>query len=112
MLEDDITNLAFYIPPDLETFTRPVNFPFQKRYMLFPNPKPSDRFITTRRHQIFVRNNRVQFQRHLPTPEPCNCHQQQTEKEPQVYFEQPLSIATHSTVSTIVLTLVCIFRLV
>jgi len=86
MLEDDITGLSFYIPHELETFTRPINFPYHKRYMLFPNFKPADRFITTRRHQIFVQNNRAQFQRHLPTQEPCNCAESNLEvvKESQV----------------------------
>jgi hypothetical protein len=106
MMEDDITNLAFYVPHDLETFKRPVNFPYLKRYMLFPNPKSSDRFITTRRHQIFVRNNRnqFQFQRHLPAPESCKCEQESA----QVYFEEPLSFSFQpaSTIILVFLTLV------
>lgn len=112
MLEDDITNLAFYFPPDLETFSRPINFQFQKRYMIFPNPKPSDRFITTRRHQIFVRNNRVQFQRHLPSPEPCSCESQPT-TGPQVYLEESLSSGIQSVVEpSIVFIAICMLKLI
>ncbi|KAI6218352.1 hypothetical protein M3Y99_01718600 [Aphelenchoides fujianensis] len=73
VLEDDITGQAFYIPPDLETFARPPNFPYERRFMILPILQPADRFITTRRHQIFVQNNRAHPLRQLPPPEPCNC---------------------------------------
>ncbi|KAI6194735.1 hypothetical protein M3Y96_01156100 [Aphelenchoides besseyi] len=58
VIEDEITGQAFFVPPELETFVRPPNFPYERRYMIIPILNPADRFITTRRHQIFIKNNR------------------------------------------------------
>ncbi|KAI6172378.1 hypothetical protein M3Y98_00965900 [Aphelenchoides besseyi] len=73
VIEDEITGQAFFVPPELETFVRPPNFPYERRYMIIPILNPADRFITTRRHQIFIKNNRVHPLRHLPPQEPCSC---------------------------------------